>query len=83
MARPVPSSSPRADQVQIDLLRAAGTEARAARAFQLSGAVISLARAAIRERHPELSETELLLRFAEVHYGLALAQAVRRRLERA
>jgi hypothetical protein len=69
--------------VQIELLRAAGTEGRAARAFALSELVISLARAAIRERHPELPESEILLRFAQIHYGHELAQAVRRRLESA
>ena len=71
-----------ADQVQIELLRRAGTARRFALARSLSASVIALSRAAIRRRHPELDDTEILLRFAALHYGDDLAQRVRRDLER-
>ncbi len=72
----------RADEVQLDLLRRAGTARRFALAGSLSASMIALSRAAIRRRHPELDETEVLLRFAALHYGDDLADRVRRYLER-
>lgn len=71
-----------ADQVQIELLRRAGTAGRFALARSLSASVIALSRAAIQKRHPELDESEVLLRFVELHYGDDLSQRVRRYLER-
>jgi len=80
MALPGPSASTKADRVQIELLRAAGTAKRFARARSLSESTISLARRAIRVRHPGLSEREVLLLFVETHYGRELAERVRCRL---
>jgi hypothetical protein len=80
MALPGRTARTNADRVQVELLRAAGTARRFARARSLSESTISLARRAIRERHPELSEREVLLRFVEAHYGRELAQRVRSRL---
>jgi hypothetical protein len=82
VALPLRSSSPEADRVQVDLLRAAGTAGRFARARALSEAVLSLTRRGIRARQPELSERDALLRFVELHYGPQLAASVRRHLER-
>ncbi len=80
MAIPVASASVEADGVQIELLRRAGAARRFELARSLSASAISLARAAIREREPGLSEREVLLRFVETHYGAELAHAVRRHL---
>ena len=63
--------------MQVELLRAAGTARRAALARSLSATVIGLSRAAIQRRHPELSETEVLLRWVALHYGEDLAERVR------
>jgi hypothetical protein len=83
MARPVEIGDPRADRKQLELLRAAGPARRLARARSLSGTVVGLARQAIRARHPDLTEREVLLRFVEAHYGPALARCVREHLQRA
>lgn len=82
MALPVPNGSTAADAVQVELLRAAGTAGRFARARNLSQSVITLARLAIRRRDPSLTDDEVLLRFAEVHYGADLADRVRAYLAR-
>ena len=82
MARPTDSGTSAADRVQIQLLRAAGMARRAALARSLSASVIRLSREAIRKRHPEYREKDVLLAFAELHYGEDLATRVRRYLER-
>jgi hypothetical protein len=82
MARPVRSTSPAADEIQVRLLRNAGTAGRVARARSLSQSVIGLSRRAIQRRHPEWSEREVLLEFVAVHYGRELADRVRHHLER-
>jgi hypothetical protein len=81
MALPPRFVNDSADRAQIELLRAAGTAKRFARARSLSASMIALARRAIRVRHPELSEREVLLRFVATHYGERLALGLRRRLE--
>lgn len=70
-----------ADRVQVELLRAAGLGRRAALCRSLSGSVISLARQAIRTRHPEYSDRDVALAFVELHYGEELAANVRRYLQ--
>jgi hypothetical protein len=81
MAQPTEAHVTKADRVQLQLLRAAGMGRRAALARSLSASVIQLARAALRRRHPEHDEREILLTFAELHYGRELAARVRRFLE--
>jgi hypothetical protein len=44
--------------------------------------VIRLARKAIRQQAPLFTDREVLLRFAAIHYGAALAEDVRRYLIR-
>jgi hypothetical protein len=73
----VNDTDPRAAAVQIDLLRRAGAERRAAMAMRLSDAVVELSRRALRERAVGLGEQELKLRWAELHYGADLARRVR------
>jgi len=63
-------------------LREAGTAGRFARARSLSASVIALSRRAIRRRHPEWSEREVLLEFVALHYGRDLAARIREQLER-
>lgn len=77
MARPTSPVSDATDRKQVELLRAAGTARRAALAVSLSSSVIALAREAIRKQTPSLSDQEVLLRWAEIHYGRDLAERVR------
>lgn len=70
-----------ADRVQVELLRAAGPSRRAALCRSLSASVISLARQAIRTRHPEYSDRDVALAFVELHYGTQLAMDIRRYLQ--
>jgi len=55
------------------LLRAAGIGRRFALARSLSATTIAMARDAIRSRHPEWTEREVLYEFVRVHYGAKLA----------
>jgi hypothetical protein len=73
-------TSPDARRVQVELLRAAGPARRGQLAVSLSQTTRELALAALRRVHPDLSEQEIRLRFAEVHYGRELADKVRARL---
>jgi hypothetical protein len=82
MAVPVESTSPAADDVQVSLLRKAGTAGRFARARSLTSSVIALARLAIRRRHPEWCERDVLLEFVSLHYGRELGERVRCDLQR-
>ncbi len=73
---------PKAEAVQIELLRRAGLSKRLALAFSLSRTTIALSREAIRKRRPDLSEQDLRLEFVALCYGEALARRVAARLER-
>ncbi len=82
MAIPVRGATTGADRVQLELLRRADSARRFQLARSLSESAISLARAAMRRRRPDLPEREILLWFVETHYGGELARAVRRYLQR-
>lgn len=82
MAIPVKTTSPDADRVHVELLRAAGTAKRFQVCDRLTTSVIALAKQAIRRRNPGLSELEVGIRFVELHYGAELAQGVRAHLDR-
>jgi hypothetical protein len=73
-------TSPEMEAKQLELLRAAGTARRAALALDLSQSAIRSSRRAIARRHPELDERGILLRWAELHYGVDVADRVRRYL---
>ena len=75
MAQPV-TEDPHARSVQLELFRKASPGRRFALARSLSGTTMELARDAIRRRHPDWSEREVLLEFARVHYGRDLADRV-------
>lgn len=75
-------TDPRAQDVQVALLRAAGPERRLDLALELSSNALRSSMGAVRERHPELDERGVLLRWAEVAYGSDLAARVRAQWER-
>ncbi len=57
---------------QLELLRSAGFERRAALALSLSQSVIDLSRRALREQMPGATEEEVRLRWVGLQYGEAL-----------
>lgn len=73
-------TDPEAERVQLDLLRRAGPARRLQLALSLSRTVMSLSRGGIARSLEGASSQELGLRFVEVHYGAALADALRRDL---
>lgn len=70
-------TDPRAAAVQLELLRRATPERRAAIMLKLSRSVISLSRSALRARHPEWSDDEIGLEWVRLNYGEALAAGAR------
>jgi hypothetical protein len=70
-------TEPEAALVQLDLMRRASPAQRLRLALSLSRAVIALSREGLTRRMPEADETEVGLRFVALHYGAALADAVR------
>jgi hypothetical protein len=70
-------TDPKMAAKQIELLRAAGPARRAAIAAAMTSTVIRASRRAIQRMHPEWSELEVNLFWAEVHYGKGLANRVR------
>ena len=81
MTRGANDTSPEAERVQVELLRAASPARRFALALSLSQTCSDLARAALRREHPGDSEQEIRLRYAELHYGKELVERVRRHIE--
>ena len=75
-------TSREADAVQVGLLRQATPERRGRLALMLSDATRHLARRAIDQTSPALSERERDLLFVRVHYGRELARDLGRYLER-
>jgi hypothetical protein len=70
---PIPSDTPNdVARAQLQLLRE-----RAALAVRLSSDVIRACKRAIARAHPELTAREVGHLFVELHYGKALAHAVR------
>ncbi len=76
MAQPV-AEDQAARSVQLELFRKATPARRFALASSLSTMTMELARTAIRRRHPDWSERDVLLEFARAHYGAELADRVR------
>jgi hypothetical protein len=81
MDRAIPPRSadttPEAERVQVELLRAASPARRAHQAFSLSADVISAARRALVRARPLASAIDLDVQFVDVHYGPELAEGVR------
>jgi hypothetical protein len=64
-------------RTQLQLLREKSPAERGAMAVQLSSDVIQASKRAIARAHPELTAREVGHLFVELHYGKALADAVR------
>ena len=76
-----PDTSWEAEQVQIELLRKAGSTRRAQMALNLSETVMAMSLRAIRRRHPEWNEQQVGIAFVELHYGSELAASLKEYLE--
>lgn len=76
MAAPPSDTTDGIVRLQNGLLRKAGIARRASVARSLSGTVIDLSRRALRERMPEATEREVLLRWVALEYGSDLARRV-------
>lgn len=70
-------SSPEAELVLIQLLRDRPAAMRLNDAVTASNRVAQQCKNAIRRSHPQSSEDEINLRFIEINYGKAIANAVR------
>jgi broad specificity phosphatase PhoE len=70
-------TTPEAELVQIELIRAASPARRAHQALSLSADVISAARRAFARARPLASAIDLDLQFVEVHHGRELAEGLR------
>lgn len=68
---------PEAERVQIELIRKMTPERRAALASAMRNRTYWMARRAVAEAHPTMSETEQKLLFIELNYGRDLATRVR------
>ncbi len=75
-------TDPAAQEIQLRLLRDVGLPRRLGLAFSLSETVIELARSAVRRSLPGASDSEVRLRFVELHYGADLARELRAYLAR-
>ncbi len=72
---------PDAERVQLELLRRATPERRAALALALSQQAAQLTRAAIRRANPGAGEIEIDLKYVALQYGQDLADRLRAYLE--
>lgn len=77
MSSGISDTNQAAEQVQIALLRQAGTARRVDRAAEMTSFALNGAFAALRRRYPQANEREIHLLFAEQQYGAELAQRVR------
>ena len=77
MSQYTTDTRPKAEQVQLALLRAASPAQRLDLAADLTHMAITAARDALRRRHPHADEREINLLFVEHHYGQTLAQRLR------
>ena len=72
---------PKAEEIQLQLLRQATPAKRFAIMCSLSQTAAALSRRAIRRANPSYSQQELDLAFVSYHYGDALAEQVQHYLE--
>jgi len=73
-------TSPRAEEVWLNLLRKATIARRFALMSNLSASVIRWSRQALREARPNANDHELAVEFVRLNYGDALAAGVAARL---
>jgi hypothetical protein len=67
----------RAEQVQIELLRRAGTTERLGMALSLTATMVNLSRQTIAELNPSLDPQQLRIKCVELYYGQELAARLR------
>ncbi len=77
-----PDTSPDAERVQIERLRAMTPAQRMAVSRAMTRRNIRLSLRAIRRAQPDASDDDVKLTFIAVHYGHALAECVRAELAR-
>ena len=75
-------TSGKAEEKHIELLRKAGFQKRLTMACALTRTVMNLSWRAIQRKNKDLSDREIDLRFAELHYGSGLASKLRNYLEK-
>jgi hypothetical protein len=68
---------PKAEKVQLDLIRQASVAKRISLTRSLTAALIGLSRQGIARSNPDMTAQEVDLRWAELHYGKGLAAEVR------
>ena len=77
-----PDTTPEAEKVQIELIRASSISRRISRVRSLSQTVMFLSLRAIQRANPSMNEREVNLVFVEYHYGKDIAQRLALYLER-
>ena len=75
-------TDPRAERVQIELIRAASASRRFSMVRSLSQTVMTLSRRAIQRANPSWTEREVDLAFVAYHYGEDLAERLGEYLKR-
>jgi len=75
-------TTPDAERIQVDLLRAAPVARRLHLALRLTATVIGAARMALERAQPHATRRERDLRFVELHYGVDVAAGLREDLAR-
>jgi hypothetical protein len=78
----ISDTSPKAEEVQIALLRRLTPAQRLAKTFSLSHEVVQLSKRAIRRQNPGLSESELKILYLRHFYGPELAHKYKEYLEK-
>jgi hypothetical protein len=72
---------PEAEAEQIALLRRASPARKLRLVRSLTATVVGMSHRAIRRADPAADDRDVSLRFLAIHYGEAVAEGVRRRLE--
>ena len=71
-------TNPKAEEMQISVMKNAKTAGRLALAVSLSSTTIGLSKRAIERANPEANPKELIALFVKYNYGNALAEKLRR-----
>ncbi len=74
-------TDPRAEAMQIKLLRQAGASKRAAMTMRLTQSTFALSLQNIQRQHPELNEQECRIKLFEMLHGPELTQKVQAHME--
>ena len=82
MVKQSSDTDPRAERVQLELIRKSSISRRVSKVRSLSQTTIFLSRRAIKRINPSLSEREVDLAFVASHYGEKLAECLRLHMER-